>query len=86
MLSALQARLGHLNYVSEVRGKGLLIAIELNQACKELASEALKKGIVINVTADNIIRLLPPLIINDEEENMIVERVCELVESFKPSL
>jgi len=82
MLSAFQTRLGQLDYVSEIRGKGLLFAIELNQPCKELASEALKKGIVINVTADNIVRLLPPLIISDEEANMIVERVCELIESF----
>jgi len=86
MLSALRSRLGKLEYVSEVRGKGLLIAIELNQPCKELASKGLKKGIVLNITADNVVRLLPPLIITDEESNMIVERVCELVESFGVSL
>jgi len=82
MLSAFQTRLGPLEHVSEIRGKGLLIAIELNQPCKELASEALKKGVVINVTADKVVRLLPPLIISDEEASMIIGRVCELVESF----
>ncbi len=84
VLQALQARLGSLEYVSDIRGKGLLLAIEINQPCKKLAAEALKKGIVINVTAENVIRLLPPLIINDEEANMMVERLCELIESFKP--
>jgi len=86
MLLALQSRLGQLECVNEIRGKGLLIAVELNQPCKQLASTALKKGIVLNVTAENVVRLLPPLIITDEEANIIVERVSELVESFNSSL
>lgn len=70
--------------VKEVRGVGLLIAVELNAPCKPLVQAGLDAGIVINVAHENRIRLLPPLILSDDEADLIVEKVGELVNNFKP--
>jgi acetylornithine aminotransferase len=82
MLSAFQGRLGSLNNVRDIRGRGLMIGIELDSPCGDLVQQALDKGILINVTADSVIRLLPPLIISDEEADQIVDMVSELVEAL----
>ncbi|MFT4632094.1 MAG: acetylornithine/N-succinyldiaminopimelate aminotransferase [Crocinitomicaceae bacterium] len=55
--------------------------MELDASCGELAHKALEKGLLINVTGDRVIRLLPPLIISDTEADQIVDMVCSLVES-----
>jgi len=68
--------------VVEIRGQGLMIGIELHRNCRELARTALSGGLLINVTADRVIRLLPPLIINDTEADEIVRRLVPLVEQF----
>ena len=81
MVKIFRGRLGDLNAVKEVRGMGLMIGIELNKPCPELVEIALGKGLLINVTAENVIRLLPPLTISDKEADNICEIVCELVES-----
>ena len=72
--------------VKEIRGIGLLIAIELHSPCKELVQKGLDAGIVINVAHDNRIRLLPPLILTDEEADLIVEKVTQLVGDFTPTV
>ncbi len=77
-----EQRLGALNNVREIRGKGLMIGIELDQPCGELVQKAMAKGLLLNVTADSVIRLLPPLIISDDEADQICEIVCSLVESL----
>ncbi len=82
MMDTFKTRLGGLNNVKEVRGKGLMIGIELEEPCSELVQKALDNGLLINVTADSVIRLLPPLIINDDEARQICDKVCELVESL----
>lgn len=82
MLSAFQTELAGLAGVSQVRGKGLMLGIELERPCQELAERALERGLLINVTAENVIRLLPPLIITDEEANEIVTKVVALVQEF----
>ncbi len=74
-------RIGHLNNVKDIRGKGLMIGIELDSPCGDLVGKALDMGLLINVTADSVVRLLPPLIISDEEADQIVAMVSELVES-----
>ncbi len=81
MLAKFEERLGGLNNVKEVRGKGLMIGIELDSPCADLVGKALDKGLLINVTVDKVIRLLPPLTITDEEADQIVDIVSELVES-----
>ncbi len=68
--------------VTETRGMGLMIGMELGQACGELVRQALEAGLVINVTADNVIRLLPPLVMNEAEGRMVVERLAPLVRAF----
>lgn len=81
MKANFQARIGHLNNVKDIRGRGLMMGIELDSPCGDLVARALEKGILINVTVDKVIRLLPPLTITDEEADQICDMVCDLVES-----
>ncbi len=67
------------NRIVEIRGKGLMIAIELNEPCTELVNRGLDAGILINVTQDNIVRLLPPLTLADDEADEIVRLVSKLI-------
>lgn len=80
MMNRFRERLGGMNNVKDVRGKGLMIGIELDSPCGDLVGKALGRGLLINVTADKVIRLLPPLIISDAEADQICDIVCELVE------
>jgi len=82
MLTQFSQRLGHLNVVRDVRGKGLMIGIELEHPCTDLVQKALQKGLLINVAADSIIRLLPPLIIDEQQADQICDIVCGLVETL----
>ncbi len=66
--------------ISEIRGMGLMIGMELGQPCGELVRQALEAGLVINVTAENVVRLLPPLVMSEAEGSMVVERLAPLVE------
>jgi acetylornithine/N-succinyldiaminopimelate aminotransferase len=84
MLSAFKDKLAQLDGVREIRGLGLLIGIELDsdhlkRECTELVKLALQQQLLINVTASNVIRLLPPLIIDQQQADTIVNTVSELV-------
>ena len=68
--------------VREIRGMGLLLAVELNRPCGELVMKAANKGLLINVTADSVIRLLPPLVCSESEIREIAKRLIPLVEEF----
>lgn len=68
--------------VVNIRGKGLMIGIELADDCPDLVGLALKQNLLINVTAGKIIRLLPPLIISDEQAEEIVERLCIVLKDY----
>ena len=68
--------------MKEIRGRGLMLAIELDRPCKELLTLALAKGLLINVTADTVVRLLPPLILTDAEADEIVARLAPVVRAF----
>ena len=76
-----RARLEGLNIVKEIRGKGLMIGIELDSPCGDLVARALDKGLLINVTAEKVVRLLPHLTTTDEEAEQIVDIVSELIET-----
>lgn len=65
--------------VKDIRGKGLMVGIELDQPCGQLVEQAWQKGLIINVTAGNTVRLLPPLIINEEHIEQLVNTVSELI-------
>ena len=66
----------------EVRGQGLMIGIELDRPCGELVMKALDAGLVLNVTADRVIRLLPPLIFTREHAQMLVDTLVPIVRDF----
>ncbi len=68
--------------VVDIRGRGLMLGIELARDCGELASTALEAGLLINVTAGNTIRLLPPLIISEEEARDLGSRLATLINAF----
>jgi len=82
MKAGLAAALGGLPGVVEVRGMGLMLGIELSCPCGELVKMGLDAGIVFNVTADNVVRLLPALVIGEAEGREVVERVVPLVRAF----
>jgi acetylornithine/N-succinyldiaminopimelate aminotransferase len=82
MQNAFRERLSGLNNVIEVRGKGLMIGIELDSPCTDLVAKAMNKGLLINVTSENTIRLLPPLVISDDEADQIVDIVSGLIEEI----
>jgi acetylornithine aminotransferase len=75
----LQRKLAGIDGVVQIRGKGLMIGIELDRPCSELVRQALDTGLLINVTHDTVIRLLPPLILNTKEADLIVERLAPLI-------
>jgi acetylornithine aminotransferase len=82
LLSGIRDRLSDNARVIDVRGKGLLIGIELDTPCIDLVTQALSRGLLINVTADRTIRLLPPFVLNDDEERRLIEGVSALVADF----
>jgi acetylornithine aminotransferase len=82
MLEAFQANLQGKPGVKSIRGLGLMIGIELDRPCGELVTRALELGLLINVTADTVVRLLPPLIISQAEADQIITTVCDLVNDF----
>ena len=84
ILSSLRNQIGSLPaaQVTDIRGMGLMIGVELKEPCGELVKQALDAGLVINVTADNVIRMLPPLVISEAEGREVVERLVPLVKAF----
>ncbi len=68
--------------VVSIRGQGLMIGIELDRPCADLVKQALASRLLINVTQDRVIRLLPPLVINGREADEIVARLAPLVRAF----
>ncbi len=82
MLSNFKTALADVEGVSGIRGLGLMLAIELDRPCAEILQQALDAGLLLNVTAGNVVRLLPPLIITDDEAEQIVRLTTELIKTF----
>jgi acetylornithine aminotransferase len=82
MLQGFVDTLQDIDQVIDIRGKGLMLGIELSEPCPELVGIALEKGLLINVTSDSTIRLLPPLIISDDQANLIVERLSSIIKDY----
>ena len=78
----LERELGGVAGVAEIRAHGLMIGIELDRACGELLGRAAEAGLLISVTADRVVRLLPPLVLSHAEANEIVRILCPLVRDF----
>ena len=68
--------------VVEIRGHGLMIGVELDRACGALVGKALEAGLLINVTGDTVVRLLPPLNFSEAEARELVERCAPLIREF----
>jgi acetylornithine/N-succinyldiaminopimelate aminotransferase len=68
--------------VRDIRGMGLMIGVELDRPCSDLVKQALAAGLLINVTQDSVIRLLPPLILSAAEADMIVTRLAPVIHAF----
>ncbi len=82
LLQGFRQRLHGQNGVVTVRGRGLMLGIELDRPCAELVTRALARNLLINVTAEKVVRLLPPLIITDEQADTIVHEVSDLIGQF----
>ena len=75
-------QLGNLSHVAQIRGHGLMIGIELTKPCGELVKKALEQGLLLNVTSDKVVRLLPPLVIKQNESEQIINMVSTLINEF----
>jgi acetylornithine aminotransferase len=72
---------GHTGVV-DIRGQGLMIGVELDRPCGVLVGRAAQAGLLISVTADRVIRLVPPLIMTHEEAMQVADILCPLVKAF----
>jgi len=68
--------------LNKIKQQGLLIGLELTAPCTELAAIAKDNGLLINVTAEKVIRLLPPLIMTDDEADLLVEKLSALIKNY----
>ncbi|OUS12058.1 aspartate aminotransferase family protein [Gammaproteobacteria bacterium 53_120_T64] len=82
LLKAFSAALADCDKVKDIRGSGLMIGIELSEPCAELVASAAAQGLLINVTAANVIRLLPPLIFSDQQADQLVDILVSLIKAF----
>jgi acetylornithine aminotransferase len=82
LLNGFREQLQGVAGVVSIRGKGLMLGIGLDRPCGELVQRALAAGLLINVTAERVIRLLPPLILDDAQADRIVDTVSSLVKDF----
>jgi acetylornithine aminotransferase len=82
LLQGFKAALADTAGIKEIRGKGLMVGIELDHDCPELVKLALEEKLLINVTAGKVIRLLPPLIMTDSQAAELVEKLSQLIKRF----
>tara|TARA_R110001592_G_scaffold175466_3_gene414661 strand:- start:6497 stop:7702 length:1206 start_codon:yes stop_codon:yes gene_type:complete len=82
IVNDLKAELLDSNYISEIRGKGLMIGIEMTSPCPEIVPLAKAKGLLLNVTSEKVIRLLPPLTMSDEECDFLVDAVVQIIRLY----
>jgi len=82
LMQSLRNELGHVAGFKEIRGIGLMIGIELDRPCGPLMAQALQAGLLLSVTADSVIRLLPALIMNEAQADEVVSLLVPLVKNF----
>ncbi len=82
MRGSLRRELSGVAGIVDIRGDGLMVGIELDRPCGELVTQALGAGLLINVTVEKVIRLLPPLVLSDAEADQIVGGLAALVKKF----
>ncbi len=82
LLNGLRDALDGVTGVCSLRGQGMMIGIELDRPCGDLVTQALEQGLLINVTADCVVRLLPPLNLTDAEIDQLTSTLSELIRAF----
>jgi acetylornithine aminotransferase len=80
--NGMRAALAGASGVADIRGDGLMIGIELDRPCGELVAKALAAGLLINVTNDKVVRLLPPLVFSDDDARQLVALLAPLIRDF----
>jgi acetylornithine aminotransferase len=80
--NALKRELAGLSGVKEIRGSGLMIGVELDKPCSALVNLCAEKGLLISVTADSVIRMVPPLILTTAEADEMVAILVPLVKAM----
>jgi acetylornithine aminotransferase len=83
IMQGLASELKDVEHVKDIRGCGCMIGVELTKPCKSLYTEALNQGLIINVTAESVIRLLPPMIMTDQEAHQVVSILAPLIKEFQ---
>ncbi len=83
ILRNMRQRLAERGSVLSIRGRGLMMAVQTHRPCAKLVSIALQHGLLINVTAGDVVRLLPPLILADDEADLLVDRLLESLSQFE---
>ena len=81
-MAGLKRELEGVKGVTDIRGQGLMLGIELDRACGEILGRAANAGLMLSVTADKVIRLVPPLILSLDEALQIVAILCPLIKTF----
>ena len=82
LLTALTTQLMHVRGVKEVRGKGLMIGVELDRPCGALVSRCADQGLLLSVTADSVVRMVPPLILSGAEADEIAAILVPQIKAF----
>jgi len=81
LLEHLRQRLGSNARVTEIRGRGLMVGVELIDNAADVRDHALAAGVLVNVTHERVVRLLPPLIIDDDQTRQIADSVADAIEA-----
>ena len=82
LLKGFAEKLANVEGIVDIRGKGLMMAIELDRPCAELVSTCLAAGVLINVTAGSVIRLLPPYVMTNQQADEIIDKIGNSVLAF----
>jgi acetylornithine aminotransferase len=82
ILSGLKKSLEGHPHVLDIRGQGLIMGVELDKPCRDFLHVALKNGLLVTVTAEQVIRILPPYIISDEQADLIVSRLVSSINAY----
>ena len=82
LLARLQQEFAGVSGIVQIRGKGLMLGIELDRACPNLVGRALERGLIINVTADNVVRMVPPLVFSLEHADLLLTTLVPLIREF----
>ena len=80
--AGLERELAGVTGVKEIRGQGLMLGIELDRPCGVILNRAAEAGLMLSVTADKVIRLVPPLILSADEAAQIVAILCPIIKAF----